>query len=47
MGEINELAEDIVKTIEEEDRFRECYRKGCFFRKTKAKYFQSLRDSHE
>ena len=41
MSKLSELAAKMEEIIVSEDEFYECYRKGCFFRKTKAKYLQS------
>ena len=47
MSELSKLAEEMEKTIISEDEFYECYRKGCFFRKAKAKHFQSKSEINE
>lgn len=47
MSELSKLAKEMEETIISEDEFYECYRKGCFFRRTKAKYLQSKSEINE
>lgn len=47
MPKLSDLAAEIEQTILTEDEFYDCYRKGCFFRKTKAKYLQSKSEKNE